>query len=73
MKLIQFKKSNYSLSLTLAESADLLQLSNQILKEFRKSNFLNPRVSIFVDSCTCSHLLDLVHNLTTLIDYQLEE
>lgn len=73
MKLIEHKKNSHSLALTLSESACLLQLSNQILREFRKSDFLNSTVSVHVDSCTCSHLLDLADHLSSLIDYQLHE
>ena len=73
MNLIKSQNTPYTLELSLTESAVLLQLANQILRESKKSNILNPTVSICVDSCTCSHLSDLVRNLSTLIDFQLEE
>lgn len=73
---MNLKKSNAyppMLELNLAESACLLQLTNQILREARQSKYLDTPVNIFVDSPTQIHLLNLAGLLGQLIDFQLDD
>lgn len=73
MNIVITKNVPAALELNLSESASLLQLSNQILRESENSNFLNPTVSISLDSCTISHLKDLKNILSVLIDIQIND
>lgn len=61
-----------SLELNLAESAALLQLANQLLCESKKSKHFDTPVTVFLDSPTQIHLLNLVGLLGQLIDFQLD-
>lgn len=73
MNLVLSNNVPASLELNLSESASLLQLSNQILKEVETSDILNSKVSISLDSCSVMHLKDLKKVLSILVDIQLND
>jgi hypothetical protein len=73
MNIVITKNVPSALELNLSESASLLQLTNQILKEVETSDILNPKVSISLDSCSIMHLKDLKNILSNLIDIQIDD
>lgn len=73
MNLVITKNVPASLQLNLSESATLLQLTNQVLKEVETSDILNPKVSICLDSCSIMHLKDLKKILSILVDIQIND
>lgn len=73
MNIVITKNVSSALELSLSESASLLQLTNQILKEVETSDILNPTVSVSLDSCAIHHLKDFKNILSNLIDIQIDD